>query len=254
MFTVAIKALIKTTHYDQAWRGFHSWDHIEKGLTCFENYFSETVSGLKHANRIHLAWLLHDAVYIPGYKGNEEASAALVPYYASLMNFPRSDIKTIQELIMQTKGHPPLTKNSVPGSAIINDMDLHGMGCSETYWINGERVKQEVKDFHYPRTEETGSDFEDTFDMNRFQFLTGYYDLIPNLFKTKQGINNWQPIAKECMKKEIVECAEILVSKRMLDIDINSLSQALNLENTKLKIYRESSHEQFLTRLRKNKS
>lgn len=200
-----LKPILKTQFYDQPWRVFHNWDHIEEGLACFERYFSDTKDGIHFEHQIKLAWMLHDAIYIPGYTGNEVASAALADYYGPLVGMLPNDIAHVKELIMQTKGHKALGASAAPGSDIINDMDLHGMGNKKSYLANAERVKREAFKFYNPTDSEGDytASFEKQFNMGRFKFLKAYYAIIPNLFKTEIGIEVWQPIAKQCMEQEL---------------------------------------------------
>ena len=107
--------------YDFGYRPYHNLDHAKHvlkvcKLICFGNISKE----------LEYAAVFHDAVYIPGFFGNEEASAQ-----ALINEYPRQDfIKTSAELIRRTAITYHLSDTRLYGDiAVLLDADLSSLAA-----------------------------------------------------------------------------------------------------------------------------
>jgi predicted metal-dependent HD superfamily phosphohydrolase len=125
--------------YESPGRSYHTWAHIEACL--------REAAGLRFddARAVYAALLYHDAVYVPGAKGNEALSAELaVRELGSLPGFTPQRIARVQHLIMLTASHAGLAADAPRDDALLVDIDLSILAApADAYARYAAQVREE---------------------------------------------------------------------------------------------------------------
>ena len=215
------KVLFKS-HYDQPWRVFHSWRHIDHGLEALQEFIyakelDEADTEIRkivrqHRDLLYIAWYMHDLVYVPKHEGNEQASADLVPYYAPMLipNIDLKGIQTISRLIMCTKDHKvvdrlfpgtPVSKELEALSKVMIDVDL--IGFAKYHPMTSLWVREEFESVLVQIKDEDGlDDFDRKWRMGQSDFLTGLL-LRDSLYQTGYFKSNYQQEALANIRAEV---------------------------------------------------
>ena len=91
---------------------------------------------------IQLAAWFHDVIYEPQSKDNEEKSSMYASQALTQLNLPIDTIKLVQNLILNTKHHQPLSTDI--HSQIFLDADLAILGASQLdYRAYSQEIRQE---------------------------------------------------------------------------------------------------------------
>ncbi len=124
-------------NYEEPHRFYHTTKHLLEVLTHLEKY-----EVLKD-DELFLATVYHDAVYNPQANDNEEQSANLFLQHAKQTNLIQQQIKTIEQLILDTKSHIPSSEKS----KLLMDADLDILNQPLSKLIEYEH--QIFKEFQY---------------------------------------------------------------------------------------------------------
>lgn len=108
-----------TRRYGEPHRTYHTLAHVEQVLATVDDLVAagEPVGDL-HAVRL-AAWF-HDAVYVPGARDNERASAELAVRALRPLGLEAGRLAAIADLIADTADHLPRS----PDAAVLVDADL----------------------------------------------------------------------------------------------------------------------------------
>jgi predicted metal-dependent HD superfamily phosphohydrolase len=112
--------------------GYHSWGHIQEGVSLYEKYFKGDLSE-ECELAFYLAWIFHDAVYIGSSSNNEEESEKLFTIFCAKhkRNITEKLKDYVSELILCTKTHSPVNNKNIEikeTSKILNDIDQAYLG------------------------------------------------------------------------------------------------------------------------------
>jgi len=120
---------------------YHNMEHMVDVAQMCRHYVLR--EGLTNTDAMVLesAALLHDAIYIPGRKDNEEESVKIAEQTLTTFGYDPKTIDSISNLIMATK--LPTSPKDI-GEAIICDSDIDNLG-REDFWEKAERVRLEAK-------------------------------------------------------------------------------------------------------------
>jgi predicted metal-dependent HD superfamily phosphohydrolase len=211
-------------YYREPWRVFHSWRHIMEGYETFMTHFMLSPNlvdqGLQvNRDKLVLAWLLHDVIYLPGFPHNELAAMSMVDYVCGELGVPRY-ARDVKYLILQTyhtgdvQDKAQITKSLglpenyfVWGQEIIVDVDLYGFAttrCKE----NGDLIQREFHNFMQPQDEK---EFELLFLKGRIEFNYGMLQY--PIYRTDYAKEHWEHTARANIKKDIKRL-ETLVTNR----------------------------------------
>lgn len=98
--------------YSEPHRFYHTWNHIGSML-------EESKRFLLSEEQV-LAVYLHDVIYDPKSSENEENSASFAEGLLSELRFDPEKIKTVKQIIIDTKKHIP----TIEDSALVLDLDM----------------------------------------------------------------------------------------------------------------------------------
>ncbi|MGB3636904.1 MAG: hypothetical protein WBA39_04840 [Rivularia sp. (in: cyanobacteria)] len=101
-------------------RYYHNLEHIHHVLEVIQTLESQNED--LETKTVQLAAWFHDIVYDSKAKDNEEKSAEYADEVLSSLSIPYHVIKNVKSLILTTKNHQPLTKDS--DAQILLDADL----------------------------------------------------------------------------------------------------------------------------------
>lgn len=126
--------------YEQPQRVYHGLQHLVK------LYRRVLDLGLVLHRSQTLALLFHDAVYVPGAQGNEEASAKLFSRCATSRSSRVSHEATANaaQIILDTERHVA----TIPESSLVLDLDLSGLGQDEAAFDQDSR--EVFEELHMP--------------------------------------------------------------------------------------------------------
>lgn len=171
--------------YAEPQRKYHRIPHIEHGVRAF----SDVRLLAKHPDAILFAFFLHDAVYDPTRKDNEERSTELAWAMIEQAELPVPFGELVEHLIMATKRHGTSADIDVQ---IMIDMDLCILGADAAVFDVYERqIRREYK--HVP---------DDIFIPNRIRFLERMLER-GAIFSTDHFRNQCQAAAEENIKRSI---------------------------------------------------
>lgn len=125
-------------HYSESHRFYHNSDHIGDMFETYDKHFLS----FDLPNELLLAILFHDAVYIPGFEYNEEASVKLMGVINHTSTQYTSDtIKLASDLIMKTKISNYMNPvDMYRNGEILMDLDL----CALSFQWDDFRKKQDL--------------------------------------------------------------------------------------------------------------
>jgi predicted metal-dependent HD superfamily phosphohydrolase len=110
--------------YAQPVRAYHNATHIADVLACYDEVAYDV--GWEHEAEVYVAILFHDAVYVPGARGNETRSAA----WARRAGLP-VDAERVGTLIELTAKHATLVATDVDRDAtLFLDCDMAIVGAA----------------------------------------------------------------------------------------------------------------------------
>lgn len=207
IFILDAEKMIKPK-YDEPWRVYHTWEHIQDGISFLIEFEEgrvydeddETHFNLLCRNGIFkLAWMMHDAVYVPKNPFNELASAMLFSKVAFHLD-PLVDKESLDlgyDLIMCTKNHFPNKDGSEELfhlSKLMCDIDLAGF--STQHEKNKRNVYKEFKDFlKLP-------DFDEQWRKGQTAFLQSLLDR-ERIFHTEYFYRTHEENARKNIQSEI---------------------------------------------------
>lgn len=127
--------------YNWPVRAYHNLDHIQDCLNVLDD------SPFPKSPSLEIALILHDAVYVPGQKDNEENSALFANFLLQdlLLEVDFEIVRTIQELIRATAHNNEILSGL---EAFICDIDLSILGRSpEEYEKYSQKIRLEYKQY-----------------------------------------------------------------------------------------------------------
>lgn len=124
--------------YAQEGRHYHTLEHIESMLKEFDQVKAMAQDSLA----IEFAIWLHDVIYNPRRRDNEEQSAEFAGKICEKMQLPHEFVEKVKRLILITKTHN-ISEGDIDG-AILVDLDLASLGrLQEMYDAYRAKVEQE---------------------------------------------------------------------------------------------------------------
>jgi predicted metal-dependent HD superfamily phosphohydrolase len=138
------KALI--SRYTETQRHYHTIEHINSMLTCYEQYRYK----IEDESVIKLAILFHDWIYDPRAQGNELESVNCFQEFADEMNLPQPIRSRVSEYIERTITHTlPITDGEADSDLrFFLDFDLEVLSRNSTdYALYAEQIRQEYSHF-----------------------------------------------------------------------------------------------------------
>lgn len=177
-------------YYNEPHRHYHNFWHPVKMLLEY-THIPKRITMHVPSNGIALAIAFHDAVYIPGYKHNEKASAILLDTIAPKLDFiTPEDLVIAKHAIMATKSHDA---SSVESDLVV-DLDLLGFAPSSSLYRENtpELIREE---FVYVND----ADFKN----GRFNALMKFHGRTPFYF-TDYYESKYGDEARKAVRDEIV--------------------------------------------------
>lgn len=175
-------------HYDEKHRHYHNWHHIN------QTFIYAGDQDLSNAQT--LAILYHDAVYVPGYTGNEDASAELLRvHYAEFKDrflaCTPEDVERAAAIILMTKNH----QGDALDADLVLDCDLAGLGDTwEVYQKNSQDIRKEF--WRYT---------DEQFKQGRIAFLQGMIYRLENAgLYTHEQFDVFEGRALDNMNRELL--------------------------------------------------
>jgi predicted metal-dependent HD superfamily phosphohydrolase len=111
--------------YGSPGRRYHTFQHIRACLDLAEQV------AFDQPNRATLALLLHDIVYVPGRKDNEERSAQVAAEMLQQQSrLDAADIAAVQRMIRLTADHAPDARGLSADEKRVLDIDMSVLGGS----------------------------------------------------------------------------------------------------------------------------
>ena len=123
--------------YRQPGRHYHTWAHVGACLRALRR----ARPGLEQsgAQALELAVWFHDAVYEPGRKDNEEASAELALRWAEALGLAPEVGRQAARLILATRHQQAAPPQEDPPEALLRDIDLAVLGAGRARYLRYER-------------------------------------------------------------------------------------------------------------------
>lgn len=122
--------------YNQDWRAYHNFCHVARVIQHITDFGRTAIN----PRALMLAAIFHDAIYVPGQRGSEEASALL------LASFGFGDkAQEAMRLIRLTEAHTP-AKDDIDG-IMLCDADLLDLSDPELHEVNTFHIKLETTVF-----------------------------------------------------------------------------------------------------------
>lgn len=192
-------------------RHYHTWAHV---VACVERLKSFPSA---QPRVVFLALVFHDAVYVPGRKDNEQASAALArETLSAACTVTSAEVDAIERMILATRDHHALSGTLSADEAVILDLDLSVLGASrEEYALYATAIHDE-----YVPAAATDAQFR----IGRTEFLRGMLAM-PHVFLTGEGRRRWDGAARENIRWEV---AELTSRQGVLERWIAAIRQAVN--------------------------
>lgn len=124
--------------YNQDWRAYHNFTHVMRVIRHLMKFLKvrETVN----PQALMLAAIFHDAIYVPGQKGSEEASALLLASFNL-----GAESQEAMRLIRLTEAHTP-AEDDIDG-IMLCDADLLDLSDPEIHEVNSFNIKIETTVF-----------------------------------------------------------------------------------------------------------
>ena len=170
-------------------RHYHTWDHV---IACVDRLKTFPSADPRI---VFLALVFHDAVYVPGRKDNEQASAALARETLSAMcTTSDAELDAVERMILATRDHHALAGTLSAEEAVILDLDLSVLGASREEYA---RYAQAIHDEYVPAA---ATDAQ--FRIGRTEFLRRMLAM-PHVFLTVEGRRRWDAVARDNMAWEV---------------------------------------------------
>jgi len=126
-------------HYGEPHRYYHTLKHIKTVLEAFE----ELRDTAYDSAAVEMALWLHDVVYMPGNKNNEERSATYAQTLLEEADIDPATIERVAELILVTK-HRESPQD--PDAQIVVDCDFYPLGISsKDFESNTKNIRKEYQ-------------------------------------------------------------------------------------------------------------
>lgn len=179
-----IKELAKA-RYSATNLAYHNHFHATGVIRCADKIAQHEKLSERQEILLQLAALYHDAIYIPGYNRNEEASAEAFRYDVKISyeNITKDEVDIVCKLIKQTTISDHFISHNDLLLNILLDADLHSL--SEDYDIFYKKQIDILK--------ENGLN-EDYLYLS-VKFLTDLQKSKPTIYRTKYAIDNLEQIA-----------------------------------------------------------
>jgi predicted metal-dependent HD superfamily phosphohydrolase len=170
--------------YAEAHRRFHDQAHLRQVL--------DVLDALGADPRLHFAAWFHDAIYRPGRRGNERASARLARQCLGETGLPSADVAFVARAVLATAGHA----DADPAFAPLLDADLAVLGGSaEEYQHYRARLREEFAGV--PAV---------LFGFGRRAFLRGMLAR-PSIFHTPACQQRYEAPARRNLRDELADLA-----------------------------------------------
>lgn len=114
-------------YYDVPKRAYHNWQHVLDCLTVVPHLTNSTRFNMPMVESIQLAIAYHDAIYIPGSKVNEQASADVFLYESKGYTGTVLAKDEVVDAILATANYMSYDKNYPLITKVVLDADLHAL-------------------------------------------------------------------------------------------------------------------------------
>jgi len=170
--------------YSDPARTYHNVDHIEYVLHEFDAAIEATGGGItKNPDATEFALWLHDVIYTPGSRTNEEESAWFAKIMAYELGLPTAFGKRVGDLVEATKHeHTPTD----PDTMLVVDCDLASLGASPAVFND-----LDAKICHEYESVYT----QDALRAQRKEFMSRFLDR--RIFNTEHFHKNYETLAKK---------------------------------------------------------
>jgi predicted metal-dependent HD superfamily phosphohydrolase len=167
--------------YGESFRHYHTLEHI---ADCFQE-FEEVKKHFTKPTLAKFALLYHDIIYIPGYQGNEDASAARAELDAYRLGLERQDRKYITDCVSIT-AHPICISSK--DQEFVHDID---------YSILGQDREKFLKYEDGIRKEFSAVNDENAYRQGRLEFLARLSNLVDNIYLTDHFHKKYEKKSRE---------------------------------------------------------
>jgi predicted metal-dependent HD superfamily phosphohydrolase len=177
------------SRYQSPGRFYHTWDHV---VACVETLRTFPCDS---GRSVFLALLFHDAIYIPGSRDNEKASAELASrLLRQHSSLEEKELAEIHRMILATEDHRVDGEGLSRDLRATLDIDMSILGAPwEQYCSYADGVRKE-----YCPTVTTHSRFV----VGRIAFLSKVL-ASRTIFHTPEGIARWERTARENVAREL---------------------------------------------------
>jgi len=162
--------------HDIPQRAYHNLCHIEHCLSVFDT-IPDDMDNLGEASRVVLeaAIWLHDAVYVPGERTNEDASIALAAILLRGVGVTETFVGAVEECIDATKHLALPAHHYTPTAMYMMDIDLSGFGEGmQVVRVNNANIAKEYPLSHLEYVRERNKFLETLLKRKRL-FYTDYF-------------------------------------------------------------------------------
>jgi predicted metal-dependent HD superfamily phosphohydrolase len=118
---------------------YHNLDHMKQVSEACEKYALMEKIDKRHIPTLKTAGLLHDIVYVPGRKNNEEKSVEIARKVLPEISYSSEEVENVSRLILATKV-PTSPKDIL--EKIICDSDVDNFGRND-FFEKTELLRQE---------------------------------------------------------------------------------------------------------------
>jgi predicted metal-dependent HD superfamily phosphohydrolase len=141
MTTSNISNLVQIVQQSMPNHAYHNAEHALDVYAVGNHYARALGVHGDDAKVLNAALLLHDLVYVPKAKDNEEQTAAKVPPILGPLGYSTNQISRVQDLILATK--VPTSPGNDLLKQIICDADVDNLG-REDFWEKNVAVAAEL--------------------------------------------------------------------------------------------------------------
>jgi predicted metal-dependent HD superfamily phosphohydrolase len=176
--------------YQSPGRYYHTWNHV---VACVETLRTFPCDS---GRSVFLALLFHDAIYSPGSRDNEKASAELASrLLRQHSSLDANEVARIHRMILATQGHRVDEGDVDRDLRATLDIDMSILGAPwEQYCRYADGVRKE-----YCPAISTHS----RFTAGRIAFLSNVL-ASRTIFHTPEGIARWERPARENVARELL--------------------------------------------------
>jgi predicted metal-dependent HD superfamily phosphohydrolase len=178
-----------TNSYGESFRHYHTLEHI---ADCFEEY-EEVKKHFRKPIFVKFALLYHDIVYIPGYDGNERASAARAALDAYKLGLGEEQRKYIMDCIEATARPAGSILMCSKDHEYVHDIDYSILGQDKETFIQYENAIHNEFSISYD---------DDKYRHGRLMFLNKLLNL-NSIYFTDHFCKKYEKKAKENIRYAI---------------------------------------------------